>query len=993
MKTVFIELLLLLLISVLSAQTYISAGDVSGIWTLTNSPYYIDGEIEIPDGESLTVEPGVFIEFQGHYEFQIQGQILAEGTEVDSIYFTINDTTGFSNYSSNAGSWGSFEFQQTPATNDSSKFEYCQIEYAKSDGTGGAFEVRNFSKLSIKHCKICNNAADYGGAIYGGASHIVISDNIISNNLNSLCFGVSNILFTNNIVSNNYTVEEDGIDCAGLYCSGNSNPMIINNLFYNNFSQSGGALKFAFYTDPIIVNNLIINNQARKGGAIYLSSECTGSIINNTICGNQADYGGGIYCGDVYTDFENNIVWNNSAEVSGDQIHIFQLHNDIVPSFSYCNIMGGIESFGNGGYYVFNGIYEQNIDENPSFSNETEPLYSLLEISPCIVAGNPDTTGFFLPDFDFVGNPRIINGRIDIGAYEYQGEVIFVLPLSFDPQSGSFNSSVSVSISTETENVNIYYSLDGSVPDENSIQYQQPVMIQETSMLKARAYKDGFEPSIITSGMYHILQDTIYVNVNGSGNFETILEAILLAVDGNTILIADGLYSGNWNQNLNWDGNEKHLIIRSVSGPENCIIDCEGAGAGFRFENSNQTNSDHIEGITIKNGFNRGIICENASPTIFNCIIKNNNGGISLLDSDSKIINNVIKNNTLVPAMYPHWISGGGIFISGGSPFVFGNKIFQNISYTDEIESMARAGGVSINNSNCILRNNLIKQNMSSHSPSGVDVFNYSTWDYHTIIENNTVFNNNAPSSSGIRVRCNTIVRNNIISENSDIGISGYSNEPDLQIENNNVWGHNQNYLNCPEGVGDVSWGTNNNGTACDEFYNITEEPLFVSTMDGDFYLSQIAAGQDVQSPCVDAGSGFPNDYNLMNHTTRTDLVCDDDFVDIGFHYWGEQVNITESNISSSTIFFLRNYPNPFNPSTTISFELVKPVGYEISIYNIKGQKVFSHKECSQNVKVGINEFVWNGKNLNKKSVPSGVYLYRIKTNGYSKVKRMILLK
>ncbi|MBC8527649.1 MAG: T9SS type A sorting domain-containing protein [Candidatus Cloacimonetes bacterium] len=48
--------------------------------------------------------------------------------------------------------------------------------------------------------------------------------------------------------------------------------------------------------------------------------------------------------------------------------------------------------------------------------------YQLTEGSPCIDAGNPDTTGLNLPPTDLAGYPRIYNGRIDIGAYEWQGQ-------------------------------------------------------------------------------------------------------------------------------------------------------------------------------------------------------------------------------------------------------------------------------------------------------------------------------------------------------------------------------------------------------------------------------------------------------------------------------------------------------------------------------------------------------------------------------------------
>ena len=70
------------------------------------------------------------------------------------------------------------------------------------------------------------------------------------------------------------------------------------------------------------------------------------------------------------------------------------------------------------------------MSEPPQFVNPTAGAgldydglaadWTLLETSPCINAGTPDTTGLYIPDTDIAGNPRIFGGRIDMGAYENQ---------------------------------------------------------------------------------------------------------------------------------------------------------------------------------------------------------------------------------------------------------------------------------------------------------------------------------------------------------------------------------------------------------------------------------------------------------------------------------------------------------------------------------------------------------------------------------------------
>ena len=82
--------------------------------------------------------------------------------------------------------------------------------------------------------------------------------------------------------------------------------------------------------------------------------------------------------------------------------------------------------------------------------------------------------------------------------------------------------------------------------------------------------------------------------------YATIQEAIDIAGDGDIVLVADGIYTGENNKNLTWDGAEKHIIVTSENGPDNCIIDCEDDGIGFYFDRTNQNNNDVVNGFTIK---------------------------------------------------------------------------------------------------------------------------------------------------------------------------------------------------------------------------------------------------------------------------------------------------------------------------------------------------------------------------------------------------------
>ena len=86
------------------------------------------------------------------------------------------------------------------------------------------------------------------------------------------------------------------------------------------------------------------------------------------------------------------------------------------------------------------------------------------------------------------------------------------------------------------------------------------------------------------------------------------------------------------------------------------------------------------------------------------------------------------------------------------------------------------------------------------------------------------------------------------------------------------------------------------------------------------------------------------------------------------------------------------NYPNPFNPTTTISFAVAQTSLFvNIEVFNIKGQKV--KKLANEILPAGNHTVVWNGEDENGKSVSSGVYFYKMKNGNYLSSKKMILLK
>jgi hypothetical protein len=86
-----------------------------------------------------------------------------------------------------------------------------------------------------------------------------------------------------------------------------------------------------------------------------------------------------------------------------------------------------------------------------------------------------------------------------------------------------------------------------------------------------------------------------------------------------------------------------------------------------------------------------------------------------------------------------------------------------------------------------------------------------------------------------------------------------------------------------------------------------------------------------------------------------------------------------------------QNWPNPFNTGTTISFNLSDPGLVRIDIYNILGQKVVTL--IDEHLSGGSHDVSWDGTNSDGDNCSSGVYFYRLKTDAFSEIKRMLLLK
>ena len=104
-----------------------------------------------------------------------------------------------------------------------------------------------------------------------------------------------------------------------------------------------------------------------------------------------------------------------------------------------------------------------------------------------------------------------------------------------------------------------------------------------------------------------------------------------------------------------------------------------------------------------------------------------------------------------------------------------------------------------------------------------------------------------------------------------------------------------------------------------------------------------------------------------------------------------ETGNAADENEIKSIGRLFGNYPNPFNPETTISFNIKENREVILEVFNTKGQKI--RTLINGNLPAGNHRVNWNGKSENDLKVPSGIYFYKIKSGNYTSTRKMILLK
>jgi len=327
--------------------------------------------------------------------------------------------------------------------------------------------------------------------------------------------------------------------------------------------------------------------------------------------------------------------------------------------------------------------------------------------------------------------------------------------------------------------------------------------------------------------------------------YDVIQAAVDDANDGDTIIVADGIYFGDGNYEIYPSG--KSITVRSENGPNDCIIDCNSLGRAFIFQNAEDANTI-IDGFTITNGYSSeaqyggAIFCYGSSPVIKNCVITNNEtlsigGAIACYESSPTIDNcKITDNHTYAyggaiacvqssPTIDNCIMAGNSAYLSSGAIDldVQSNAVISRCTIISNRSDEGSGGAISNVNSSPVIENCLIIYNASRYSGAATSLYGGTISFVNCTIAYNFASD---PNGTGgiICVEADTTITNTILWNNyggdgsqirrvlgNEIVTVSYS---DVKLADSNVW----------VGIG-----------------NINADPLFASPEWGDYHLKSTA--------------------------------------------------------------------------------------------------------------------------------------------------------
>jgi hypothetical protein len=276
------------------------------------------------------------------------------------------------------------------------------------------------------------------------------------------------------------------------------------------------------------------------------------------------------------------------------------------------------------------------------------------------------------------------------------------------------------------------------------------------------------------------------------------------------------------------------------------------------------------------------------------------------------------------------------------------NVLFKGLTLTGGNRNWG--AGISLNTAPITLENCLIHGNTASWQGGGIIIMYCDPF-----LRNVTIVGNSAPEGGGMYVYYSApTIENSIVAFNDGKSV-WCSTQAAPQFACTDIFGNTQgDWIDCFAGQLGLAG-------------NISEDPMFC-TAHGSYAL-------DAVSPCLPGANSCGVLMGALGEGCQVSGVPEDGPP--------EQV---------PTHFFLaQNAPNPFNPVTTIRFGLPAPRHVRLTVYDLVGRPVI--RLLDTDLEAGMHEAEWRGHDDRGRRVASGVYIYRIQTDGFEQTRRLSLIK
>ncbi len=422
---------------------------------------------------------------------------------------------------------------------------------------------------------------------------------------------------------------------------------------------------------------------------------------------------------------------------------------------------------------------------------------------------------------------------------------------------------------------------------------------------------------------------------DGSGDAPTIQAGVDSAASGDTVLVAEGLYAGSGNKDIEIFGLE--ILVCSEEGPSATIIDCEGEGRGFDVC-LDSAKAATVRGFTIRGG--NAVIGGGV-------LLRGDSVGFPML-ADCRVVDN--------RATY----SGGGIGITG-------RVIARVTRCVVQANEAPEGGGLAIGG-------NFTKAYVESTVVTG----NAATgaWGAGGGISTGSI--------GWVEVRSSTISGNRSARYGGGLGLR-WEESGTIYLAGSIVWD------NCaPEGE-EIYFETGFSMTCCCvDTTNSTSGGLDIADFCDDcLYTNPLFCGAVGCESAPTAGGTYSLD--AASPCLPENNPCGLLIGALGEGCGGATAVPSEGERIVGRLLSLENRPNPFNPATAIKYVVPVPGPVTLTVHDITGRRVTSLLDgaCGP----GESVVVWNGKDARGADAPSGIYLARLRAGEHTATRRIILLR